>query len=57
MSKIADLCAEYDAWNHHQGLDLGSADEHLCDESLTEEQRDWLRDFCDRWDAAAREES
>lgn len=43
------LVAEYQRWNEEQGLDLGSADEHLFDESLTEEQRVWLTSFCERW--------
>jgi hypothetical protein len=50
---IDSLCNEYREWNAAQGLHLGSADEHLEDESLTQEQRDWLADFSDRWQAAA----
>lgn len=46
------LCDEYDAWNHDNGLKLGSADEHLDDENLTPAQRAWLRDFSNRWAAA-----
>lgn len=53
---IDDLCTEYAAWNKAQGLNLGSADEHLCDEALTEQQRAWLRDFCARWEDAERRE-
>ena len=45
------MIAEYSNWNHAQGLDLGSADEHLWDESLTEAQRAWVRDFSERWEA------
>jgi hypothetical protein len=33
-----------------------SADEHLWDESLTPEQRRWLADFCDRWEASEQQE-
>jgi hypothetical protein len=44
------MIAEYSDWNHAQGLDLGSADEHLFDESLTEAQRAWVRDFSERWE-------
>lgn len=47
LQKLVD---EYTAWNKSQGLDLGSADEHLFDESLTDAQREWLRDFCERWE-------
>jgi hypothetical protein len=60
MSNLSDwidrLCREYLAWNKEQGLDLGSADEHLFDETLTDDQRAWLHRFCERWDAAADEE-
>jgi len=52
-SAIDALCDEYTAWNKSQGLDLGSADEHLFDENLTAEQRQWLALFCERWDDAA----
>lgn len=47
---LAALCDEYTAWNKAQGLDLGSADEHMFDEDLTEEQRAWVRDFSERWE-------
>ncbi len=50
---IDGLTAEYVAWNKAQGLDLGSADEHLHDESLTEKQRLWLSAFNTRWQATA----
>ncbi|MCP1852824.1 MULTISPECIES: hypothetical protein [unclassified Bradyrhizobium] len=49
---IDDLCAEYKTWNKAQGLNLSSADEHLADETLSEEQRGWLRDFSSRWEEA-----
>lgn len=62
MKKAADneaafltLCNEYQAWNKAQGLSLGSADEHVDDESLTEAQRTWVRDFSTRWDAVGKE--
>jgi len=44
---------KYEAWNKAQGLNLGSADEHLFDENLTAEQRKWLRDFSQRWEGAS----
>lgn len=47
------LTAEYAAWNKSQALNLGSADEHLFDADLTEDQRRWLADFCGRWDSAS----
>jgi len=56
MTCIVDLIAEYHEWNKAQGLHLGSADEHLHDESLTAEQRAWLADFSGRWEAAAEAE-
>ena len=52
VSTVEELCVEYMAWNKANGLDLGSAEEHLFDESLTAEQQDWLADFCKRWQAA-----
>ncbi|MGD0192889.1 MAG: hypothetical protein ABSD74_19300 [Rhizomicrobium sp.] len=52
-AELMVLCQEYEAWNKAQGLKLGSADEHLFDESLTEEQRAWVRDFSRRWDETA----
>ena len=45
-----ELIEEYRNWNRAQGLNLGSADEHIHDERLTHAQRDWLRDFNRRWD-------
>lgn len=50
---IDALTAEYTAWNKANGLDLGSADEHLFDDDLTEEQRAWLVDFSERWQQAS----
>jgi hypothetical protein len=51
--EIDALTREYAAWNKAQGLNLGSADEHLFDETLTEEQREWLRSFHRRWEHAS----
>ena len=45
------LAAEYGSWMGGEGLVLGSADDHLHDESLTVLQREWLADFVERWDA------
>ena len=53
VESINDLIDEYKLWNKHNGLDLGSADEHFFDENLTDEQRAWLRQFSARWEAAA----
>ena len=47
------LTDEYEAWQEQQGLSLGSADEHLFDENLTAAQRQWLSDFCRRWEGAS----
>lgn len=44
------LIDEYQIWNEANGLNLGSADEHLFDEALTDEQRAYLHDFCRRWE-------
>lgn len=53
---INELCREYADWNAEQGLNLGSADEHLFDADLTKEQRLWLASFSARWDDAVEEE-
>jgi hypothetical protein len=50
---INDLIGEYETWNKINGLDLGSADEHLFDEDLTDAQRAWLRNFSARWEQVA----
>jgi hypothetical protein len=54
---LNDLIDEYERWNKEQGLNLGSADEHLFDESLTGQQRNWVRNFSDRWEAAEHREA
>lgn len=46
------LTDEYAEWNRQQGLNLGSADEHLFDTALTEDQRTWLHGFVERWEEA-----
>lgn len=50
---LTTLTAEYAAWNKANGLNLGSADEHLFDDDLTEAQLSWLTRFCARWEHAA----
>lgn len=55
--RIGALVTEYKAWNQRNGLNLGSADEHWHDESLTENQREWLRGFSQRWDEAAQRDT
>lgn len=52
-AELAVLTTEYNAWQIKQGLNLGSADEHLFDENLSEDQTKWLADFCQRWEAAS----
>jgi hypothetical protein len=54
---LDSLVDEYTVFNRGNHLDLGSADEHRFDESLTVEQRVYVNRFCDRWEAAAREEA
>lgn len=46
------LCVEYEAWQTANNLNIGSADDYICDESLSAEQRQYLVQFCQRWDAA-----
>jgi hypothetical protein len=47
--RLEDLCDEYDAWCMHQRLPPVDADEQLCGR-VTEAQRQWLQDFCKRWE-------
>ena len=49
---LARLTREYEGFNKAQGLNLGSADEHLFDETLTEAQRAFVQAFCRRWENA-----
>ena len=51
--ELTALTREYEAWQKEQGLKLGSADEHIFDENLTEAQRKWLRKFSARWEGAS----
>lgn len=53
---VGKLCAEYQQWMQSQGLALGSADEHLNDPHLSQDQKNWLRHFCDRWDDALQDD-
>ena len=46
-----DLVAEYAAWCRQQRLPQISAHE-LAIEDVTEAQREWLRDFIERWQRA-----
>ena len=57
LFNLENLCDLYDVWNEIQGLNLGSADEHLWDESLTESQQAWVRDFSALWDEVCEIES
>jgi len=54
FNPIDVLIEEYATWNAAQNLDLGSADEHVWDEDLTDAQRAWLRNFILRWEDAAK---
>jgi hypothetical protein len=49
---IDRMIEEYEDWQLTQGLSLGSADEHLFDDDLTDNQRIWLRNFSRRWEKA-----
>ena len=37
-AELTALCIEYDTWQREQGVALGSADEHIFDENLTDAQ-------------------
>jgi hypothetical protein len=52
-AELNTLTREYEARQKEQGLKLGSADEHLFDENLTDAQRKWLQAFSQRWEGAS----
>lgn len=54
VATLDDLLDQYQAFMDREGLKLGSADEHIFDESLTEKQRKWVASFSNRWDVAER---
>ncbi len=54
MTTINRLIDVYTNFNIANGLDLGSADEHMFDEDLTDEQRQWLQRFVDAWERVSR---
>jgi hypothetical protein len=47
--RLDALCDEYDAWCIQQRLPRVDAYEQLCGR-VTEAQRQWLLDFCERWE-------
>jgi hypothetical protein len=49
-SSLDALTRVYELWQKEERLALGSADEHLHDEDLTEAQREFLKHFCALWD-------
>lgn len=49
------LVTVYTAWMEKHNLMLGSAEEHIYDETLTQEERDWIRAFCNLWEITERE--
>lgn len=50
------LTDELNAWYDANGLEHESADDATYNENLTAEQREYLYDFIDRWETAARRE-
>jgi hypothetical protein len=52
---IVSLCRVYKDWQSEHGLYLGDVPEipeHLVDGHLTTNEREWLRAFIQRWNAA-----
>ena len=52
---IVSLCKAYKDWQAEHGLYLGDVPEipeHLVDGHLTSNEREWLRAFIQRWNAA-----
>lgn len=57
MTKIDELTAEFEVWARANGvLNAGDATEILMFADLTEAQRTFVRDFIERWEAAAAED-
>lgn len=54
LATLNALTDQYQGWMTQEGLQLGSADEHLNDEALSGEQRHWLVGFGARWDLAVK---
>lgn len=49
---LVALVHEYDDFLAANKLPPGSADEHVNDPAITQEQREWLQDFINRWQSA-----
>ena len=59
---IVSLCKAYKDWQAEHGLylylgDVPEIPEHLGDGHLTTNEREWLRAFIQRWNAACDQES
>lgn len=53
QANITDLLTvAYEAWMNYQRLELASAEEVLCRETLTDDQRKWLVAFVNLWEAS-----
>ena len=52
--QLANLTAEYEAWQRDNGLKLGPPKAHLEDGELSKAQREWLLRFMKRQKAVAR---
>lgn len=48
---VESLTDELRAFCDKEGLPQDSADDLLTNPAITEPQRQWLTDFCERWDA------
>ena len=55
IDAIENLIAELQDYCHAQGLPHLSADE-LMSEDITKDQREWLKDYCSRWNDAVEAE-
>jgi len=49
---LEQLIKKYHTWIAEQGLPAMSADELEWEDCVNAEQRKWLRDFCEQWEAA-----
>jgi len=52
MDTLETLSKELESWQNIKGLPNECALEQLNGPLATDEEKDWLRSFCERWDRA-----
>jgi hypothetical protein len=51
MELFEHLCTEYQLWCDNHGFPQLSADELILEVELTDEQKSYIENFIERWDA------